>query len=202
MRTRPETVLILTMLVFALTGVAAMFLEDVRLGAHDPITVIEPGEDPALALGVDQADAWFAAVRPYCNPVEVETRLRRNGPPATERGTMNEAACYALAGKIDLARSAIDRLPEELRYEAAGVVFAAGHPAADAGDNLSAGPLMELVVEYWPNHYMALYHAGTAAWERGDNVAAERYLTAFLHEYGPDDGWRSNATSMLSAMGR
>lgn len=202
MRTRPESVLILAIFAFALTGVAAMFLDDVRLGAHDPVTVIEPGEDPALALGVDRADAWFAAVRPYCNPVEVETRLRWNGPPETEHGTMNEAACYALAGKIDLARAAIERLPESRRYEAAGVVFAAGHPAADAGDDLAAGPLMELVVEYWPNHYMALYHAGTAAWERGDHVAAKRYLTAFLQEYGLEDGWRANATSMLEAMER
>ena len=77
MRTRPETVLIIAMLVFAITGVTALFLDDVRLGAHDPVTVIEPGEDPALAQGIDHADAWFAAVRPYCNPVEVETR--RNG---------------------------------------------------------------------------------------------------------------------------
>ena len=202
MRTRPETVLILAMLAFAITGVTALFLDDVKLGAHDPVTVIEPGEDPVLVQGIDEADAWFAAVRPYCNPVEVETRLRWNGPPETERGAMNEAACYALAGKIELARAAIDGLPEERRYEAAGVVFAAGHPAADAGDNLAAGPLMELVVEYWPNHYMALYHAGTAAWERGDHAAAERYLTSFLREYGADDGWRSNANSMLAAMGR
>ena len=202
MRTRPESLLIFALFVFALTGVAATFLDDVRLGAHDPVEV-SPSADPILAAsGIDAADAWFAAARPFCNPVEVDTRLEWNAAPATERGTMNEAACYALAGKIDQARNAIQRLPEARRYEAAGVVFAAGHPAADAGDNLAAGPLMELVVEYWPNHYMALYHAGTAAWERGDHVAAHRYLTAFLEEYAGEDGWRSNARSMLDGMAR
>jgi tetratricopeptide (TPR) repeat protein len=202
MRTRPETLLILAMLAFALTGVAATFLDDVRLGAHDPVEVI-PGLDPVSATsGIDPADAWFAAARPYCNPVEVESRLGRNAAPATERGTMNEAACYALAGKIDQARAAIERLPESRRYAAAGAVFAAGHPAADAGDNLAAGPLMELVIEYWPNHHMALYHAGTAAWERGDHPAAQRYLTDFLGEYAGEDGWRVNARAMLDEMAR
>ena len=39
---------------------------------------------------------------------------------------------------------------------------------------------MELVVEFWPNHYMALYHAGAAAYERGEYERAEEYLLAFL----------------------
>jgi hypothetical protein len=202
MRTRPETILILALFVFALTGVAATFLDDVRLGAHDPVEGAAYSDPAFTSSDIDPADAWFAAARPYCNPVEVETRLQWSGAPGTERGTMNEAACYALAGKIDRARAAIQRLPEARRYEAAGVVFAAGHPAADAGDNVAAGPLMELVIEYWPNHYMALYHAGTAAWERGDHVASHRYLTDFMAEYAVEDGWRSNARSMLEGMAR
>ena len=83
---------------------------------------------------------------------------------------MHEAACYALAGRIASAREVILTLPEEMRYRAAGVVFEAGHPAADAGDDVAAGPLMELVVEFWPNHYMALYHAGAARFEQGSQV--------------------------------
>jgi len=206
MRTRPESLLIMALLAFTLVGVAALFLDDVKLGAHDPIGIVgpigvtDPDADPAPAT-VNAADAWFAAVRPYCNSVEAETRVSWNPPPKTDRGTMNEAACFALAGRIDLARAAIERLPEDRRYEGAGVVFAAGHPVADAGDDLAAGPLMELVVEFWPNHYMALYHAGTAAWERGDNAAAQRYLTRFLQEYATEDGWRSNALRMLESMG-
>jgi len=77
------------------------------------------------------------------------------------------------------------------------VVFNAGHPAADAGDELAAGPLMELVVEFWPNHYMALYHAGAAAYQRGERQLAQGYLTRFLANYAVEDGWRSSAVSML-----
>jgi hypothetical protein len=76
-------------------------------------------------------------------------------------------------------------------------VFDIGHPAADAGDELAAGPLMELVVEFWPNHYMALYHAGAAAFERAELEKAEGYLTRFLAEYDVEDGWRSSALGML-----
>jgi hypothetical protein len=201
MRARPESLLIVSLLAFTLVGVAALFLDDVGLGAHDPVGIGDPVPGQAVTAGVDGADAWFAAVRPYCNSVEVETRLSWNPPPETERGTMNEAACFALAGRIDLARASLERLPADRRYEGAGVVFAAGHPVADAGDDLAAGPLMELVVEFWPNHYMALYHAGTAAWERGDKEAARLYLRRFLDEYALEDGWRSDAIAMLEAIG-
>jgi len=212
MRTRPESILIAALAVFATLGVTALLLDRVGLGAHDPITLgpdpalVDPGLpflEPTMQLGaptVDPADAWFAASRPHCNPVEVDSWLNRSQPPRTELGTMNAAACYALAGRFDAARGWIDRLPAERRWEAAGVVFAAGHPAADAGDELAAGPLMELVVEYWPNHYMALYHAGAAAFERGDRDAAKRHLTRFLEEYAQEDGWRSNALAMLESM--
>ena len=113
---------------------------------------------------------------------------------------MHEAACYALAGRIDDARALIGRLPPDQRYRAAGVVFEAGHPAADAGDDVAAGPLMELVVEFWPNHYMALYHAGAARYELGAHAPAKDYLERFLTEYTPEDGWRSSAKAMLQAI--
>ena len=80
------------------------------------------------------------------------------------------------------------------------MVFGAGHPAADAGDELAAGPLMELVVEFWPNHYQALYHAGAARFQRGDYAEAEPYLREFLRYYEQEDGWRRNAETMLSEM--
>ena len=114
---------------------------------------------------------------------------------------MYKAACFALAGRIDRAREVIERLPPGVRYQAAGVVFEAGHPAADAGDDVAAGPLMELVVEFWPNHYMALYHAGAARFERGDYGGAEGYLKRFLEEYKLDDGWTGSARSMLDQIG-
>ena len=136
----------------------------------------------------------------YCNAVDIDTRLRWQPAPGTPEGDMHKSACYALAGRIDEARRVIEGLPQDVRYRAAGVVFNAGHPAADAGDEIAAGPLMELVVEYWPNHYMALYHAGAAAYERGDFDAAPDYLERFLAEYSVEDGWRSNAIEMLERM--
>jgi tetratricopeptide (TPR) repeat protein len=183
------------MAVFALTGVTAMVLNS----SPDPVVIIDPIDvDPTLTVAMPaDGPTWFGSVRQYCNPVEVETRLQWQPAPETDEGRMYEAACYALAGRIDDARSAIERLPEGTRYRGAGVVFEAGHPAADAGDDVAAGPLMELVVEFWPNHYMALYHAGAARFERGDHAVAEGYLERFLQEYSVEDGWRSSALSML-----
>lgn len=187
---KPEAILIGALAVFTAAGVTAAVLHNAPLGAHDPIDITLP------LTGAE----WLAEVRSYCNPVDVERRLRSQPAPATDDGVMHEAACFALAGKIGAARASIESLPTERRYEAAGVVFATGHPAADAGDELAAGPLMELVVEYWPNHYMALYHAGAAAYERGDDAAAEDYLARFMTHYTIEDGWRSNARSMLDGL--
>lgn len=172
-----------------------------------PVQFVDPVRvtlDPTTISGIptaDDAEAWFQSFRAFCNPVEVETRLRWQPAPESEEGVMREAACYALAGKIDRARSLIESLPVDRRFQAAGVVFNAGHPAADAGDELAAGPLMELVVEFWPNHYMALYHAGASSFQRGDYDSSELYLTRFLAEYSVEDGWRSSALTMLEQVG-
>jgi hypothetical protein len=194
-RYKPEHLLIAAMSAFALAGVVAtvfQYPEPPRV-AVDPIVVPLP-PDP---VSVD-ARIWFESVRRYCNPVEVETRLRWQPAPPTPEGDMHEAACYALAGKTDSARQVIQSLPEGLRHQAAGLVFEAGHPAADAGDETAAGPLMELVVEFSPKHYMALYHAGAARFEARSDLAARRYLERFLAEYAVEDGWRSSAESMLA----
>jgi outer membrane protein assembly factor BamD (BamD/ComL family) len=60
---------------------------------------------------------------------------------------------------------------------------------------------MELVVEFWPNHYMALYHAGAARYDRGDYPAARGYLARFLQQYHVQDGWTNSALVMLRKMG-
>ncbi len=144
------------------------------------------------------AGAWFQAAKPYCNSVEVETRLRFDPPPATTEGTAYSAACYALAGRIDEARELILGLEGDDRWRAAGIVFGVAHPVADAGDDLSAGPIMELVVEFWPNHYMALYHAGISRYQLGEHAAAREHLTKFLERYDRQDGWTRNAREVLS----
>ena len=199
MRHKPEYLLIAVMSVFALTGVVANLLD----GAVSPTPTVDPigTIEVVPLLPVDGGD-WFQSMRAHCNPVEVESQLRRRPAPASHEGRMQEAACYALAGKIDLARSSIEQLPSDARKQAADVVFAAGHPAADAGDDVAAGPLMELVVEFSPGNYMALYHAGAARFESGSDAAAETYLRAFLNRYPTQDGWRSNALAMLEQIER
>lgn len=143
---------------------------------------------------------WFERVRPHCNALEVETALRYDPPPEGMEGSGLAAACWALAGRIDEARTLILALEPDDQWRAAGIVFGIGHPVADMGDDRSAGPIMELVVEFWPNHYMALYHAGAARYALGEYAAAQRHLTAFLEYYDQNDGWTRNAKHMLGEM--
>ncbi len=172
-----------------------------------PTTITVPDDPPFTVMitvagepeidGTDAA-AWFRSMKAFCNPVEVDTRVTRSPAPQSADGIAYEAACYALAGRIDSARERILRLPEDQRWNAAGVVFNVGHPVADAGDDRAAGPIMELVVDFWPNHYMALYHAGAARYALGDHGWAHKYFTSFLGYYSANDGWRRNALSMIA----
>ena len=143
---------------------------------------------------------WFQTIKPYCNTLEVETRMEATPPPAVSDGPGWAAACYALAGKIDAARTLIGELPTGERARAAGIVFQVGHPVADAGDDESAGPIMELVLEFWPENYMARYHAGISAYELGQLPRAEAHLTRFLEDYHQNDGWRRNAEAVLTRL--
>ena len=143
---------------------------------------------------------WFAGIRPFCNPVEVEVALRQHQPPTGFEGSAYSAACLALAGKVDRARLLIDALPVGERARAAGVVFEVAHPVADAGDDQAAGPIMELVIAYWPNHYMALYHAGMSEYALGQVALARSHLQSFLYYYHEDDGWTRNARDVLARL--
>jgi predicted HD phosphohydrolase len=89
---------------------------------------------------------------------------------------------------------------QEDRWRAAGIVFDIGHPVADMGDDRSAGPIMEMVVEFWPNHYQALYHAGASNYALGRYERAQRYLEEFLAYYDVDDGFSRNAKSILKRL--
>ncbi len=158
-------------------------------GAHYAFAA--PGSDGA---------AWFDQVKPFCNTLEVQTMHRQHPPPATLEGAGFGAACWALAGRIAEAREQIRSVSADDRWRAAGIVFEIGHPIADMGDDRSAGPIMELVVEFWPNHYQALYHAGAARFALGDWGAAERHLREFLVYYEQQDGWTASAKSMLGQL--
>ena len=154
------------------------------------------GLQPVAPTSADAAE-WFRRAKPYCNAVEITVLQRQASPPATLEGAGFHAACFALAGRIDDARRIIDALPVGDRHRAAGIVFDVGHPVADAGDDRSAAPIMEMVVDYWPNHYMALYHAGMAEYMLGQRDLARRNLTEFLRLYNANDGWRSNGIEVL-----
>ena len=144
---------------------------------------------------------WFAGMKPFCNAVEVEVRQQHVPPPATVDGAGYSAACYALAGKIDQARKVIDRLPPNQRSQAAAIVFGVGHPVADAGDDQSAGPIMRLVIDYQPDNYMALYHAGMSEFILGQADFARTHLKQFMALYPSEDGWRANARDVLTRLG-
>ena len=152
------------------------------------------------ASPTSDAIEWFRRVKPYCNTVEVATLQRQAPPPKTIAGAGYHAACFALAGRIDDARRIIDSVSPADRYKAVGIVFDVGHPVADAGDDRSAGPIMEMVIDYWPNHYMALYHAGMAEYMLGQRDLARHNLEQFRKYYHERDGWTANAVEVLARL--
>jgi hypothetical protein len=143
------------------------------------------------------AQQWFERIKPQCNAVEAVTALRSLPPPDTHDGTAYAAGCYALAGKISQARATLEDLPAEVQSYAAGIVFSIGHPVADMGDDESSGPIMELVLEYQPENFMALYHAGMSQYILGDLERSQQHLKTFLDIYRNDDGWRQNTLTVL-----
>ncbi len=178
----------------------ALALKAMRASDAAPVpspvnTPIEaPAQPPTTAAG------WFQSVKPFCNTLEVVTRVRATPPPDGLEGAGYAAACYALAGNIDSARATILRLAPDARSEAAGIVFGIGHPVADDGDDRSAGPIMELVIEFQPDNYMALYHAGMSEYTLGQHERARVSLKRFLELYQENDGWRSNALEVLGRL--
>lgn len=164
-----------------------------------PVEPPRPSHAPAPTFRGDPS-GWFAQMKPFCNAVEVEVQQQANPAPSGTQGAGYSAACFALAGKIDRARATIDQLDTSDRPAAAGIVFEVGHPVADAGDDQSAGPIMRLVVEYQPQNYMALYHAGISESILGHSDIARTHLERFLEIYQAEDGWRSNAITVLNRL--
>lgn len=149
---------------------------------------------------VGDAGEWFQQAKPFCNAVEVVTRIRFTPPPSGRDGVGYAAACYALAGNIDSARATLMTLPASDREYASSIVFNIGHPVADAGDDRSAGPIMELVLEFEPDNYMALYHAGMSEYTLGQADRARVSLQRFIDLYHENDGWRGNAVEVLGRL--
>lgn len=186
---------------FAYLGLCA-YAVNARAGAPQPVAAhveaqAAPGFDPGGATG----GGWFGRVRAMCNPVEVDVGMRNTPPPDGFEGHAYQAACYALAGRIDQARGAIGSLPAEQRAGAANILLSIADPVADAGDDRAAGPMMRLVLEFSPDSYIALYHAGMSEYALGERDAARQHLLRFLQVYGAEDGWRGRAKEVLEEMG-
>ena len=158
---------------------------------------VAPGSMPIVQ---EVAGRWFQQAKPSCNPVEVAQLMARRPPPAGWKGAGYGAGCWALAGKIAEARAVLDGLRPDDRLRAAGIVFDLAHPVADAGDDVSAAPIMNLVLESWPDHYMARYHAGMSDYALGNLDRARTHLEVFLRLYSNEDGFRHNAQQVLARL--
>lgn len=149
-------------------------------------------------ISLTAEEQWFQEIKSRCNSVEVVTAMRDQSYPQTQTGVGYAASCYALAGRLDLADQVIQELPPDRRVYAAEILFNIGHPVADAGDDQSAGPIMDLVIRYWPENYMALYHAGMSAYVLEDYPQAKTHLEEFLRIYQTQDGWTTRAKEVLT----
>jgi hypothetical protein len=161
-----------------------------------------PVPPPRPAPAGTAAQRWFASIKPYCNSVEVEIRTQTSPPPAGGEGGGYLAACYGLAGKIGQAKRVFEALDAGVRATAANIVFEVAHPIADAGDDRSSGPMMQLVIAHWPSNYMAMYHAGMSEYALGQFPVAEKHLRSFLQMYTADDGYTVNAKRAVDAIER
>jgi hypothetical protein len=93
--------------------------------------------------------------------------------------------------------SSFQALPQPQRATAAWRVFEITHPVADQGEDAAAGPMMELVLEFWPENHQALYHAGIAEYAQGETARARGRLEAFLAAYKQPDNFTNTAKLVL-----
>ncbi|HKJ03313.1 MAG TPA: hypothetical protein VJ997_12690 [Longimicrobiales bacterium] len=173
---------------------AASFLN--RSEAPAPAPAVRSPQ-PAPVRVVTDPVAWFQAIRPRCTPADVTLSTDLNRPPKGVQGTGYEAACFALAHRIPKARAILLGLPEDDRIRGASIVYDVAEDLATRGKHDMAGPLMELVLEFWPNHYLALYEAGSARFASGDLAGAQNYLTRFLEVNEGNEDLVANAQRMI-----
>jgi hypothetical protein len=184
-------------------GVRPVFLLVLALALSVWVLVVTRAPRPDDHRASDPRRAsWIADNKAHCNPLEVNIFLAAHAPAQTLEATAQRAACLAIAGKIAAARNLILGLPPSQRDAAVNNVFAIAHPVADAGDDESAGPIMELVLEFQPDQYMALYHAGMAMAITGEDDKARGYLNRFLTLYLNQDVWNQSARRALDALAR
>jgi len=168
----------------------------------EPEPVAEPVilAPPKLEAKPANAQEWFSLLRPRCTPADARLATDLNPPPPGVDGVGFKAACLGLARQLPSARALLLSLPDSDRLEGAARVYDVAQQVAAEGQHDVAGPLMELVLEFWPNHYMALYEAGAARFATGDLVAAQDFLGRFLEVYVQEDDLAANARRMMGGM--
>lgn len=164
--------------------------------APEPVQVVHAPE-PVLVLPETDPGTWFEKIRPHCTPAEVALFTDLNRPPEGVEGTGYKAACFALARSIPRARAMLLALPADDRLRGASLVFDVAQRLATEGKYDTAGPIMELVLEFWPNHYQALHAAGTARFMSGDFAGAQLFLGRFREVYVGNDDLVHSANRML-----
>src|SRR5262245_24535681 len=169
-------------------GIAPPVLDAPRAFPAKPRAAVDGESQPAMR-------GQPRALPSGCTQLEVEQTIR--APSLTD---VDRAVCLAVAGKIDRARAMLVAMSSAVRTEAIARVFELAHPIADRGDDASAGPIMGLVVEFWPGNYMAVFHAGMAEFALGHDDVAGPHLEHFLTMYTPRDVWRQRAEQALAAI--
>lgn len=164
-----------------------------RLGFVVALLVALASGAVALLVRAPRLEVVAVTSAPMCTPLDAETRAADPRMPAQDR-----AICYAVAGKIDVARAQLMAMAPADRARAIQAVFAIAHPIADRGDDRSAGPIMRLVAELWPENFMAVFHAGMAELALGNDAAAREQLERFLAMYERRDVWHRRAEQALA----
>jgi serine/threonine protein kinase len=164
---------------------------------YNPVVV-----DTPVYPSLSAEEEWFERIEPNCNSLEIASTIKSYPPPNTIEGYAYAVSCYALAGKIARADELIQELPEGDRLYVAQVLFNIAHPIADAGDDESAGPIMGLVLKYWTDNFMAMYHAGMSEYAIGDLPKSKQYLEQFLLTYQNKDIWQEKAIFILERIDR
>ena len=147
--------------------------------------------------------AWFAQLKPYCNAVEVESKLKGVSSPVPEpEGIGLAAACWALAGRIDSARGRLLELRSSRdSVRAAVVLHNIAYPGMNARDFRSIGPMLELVLSLQPNNDLALYWAGLSEYDLGQRERARDHLRRYLLVNPTADERHAHALDVLRRLG-
>jgi hypothetical protein len=162
-------------------GSVALMRTHVKPIAVKPRPAVEP--DGFLPDAV-----WFLRAKPSCNALEAKGYLRAHPPSNTWEGAGYRAGCLMLANQLDDARAVLDTLSSKEQHVAVDLVFQIANEVADKGDEGAAGPMMELVLRYNPEHPYALFHAGMAAASSGRSDQAREWLTRFLRVTRDENG--------------